>query len=102
VETPDRRLSAEGIAAIGAVAAWSAALGPEIALATKAVWSAPEQGDESPGLTVRATVDVDALGRTVAEVADDLAAQLAGSGAPYQAVVGARDQPPRSAERVSG
>lgn len=95
-------LTAEGLTAIEAAAGWSADLGPEIASVTKAHWSAPERGDAPVVLTVRATVDVDAVGRTVDDVADDLAARLAASGAPHQVVVAARDDPPRSAERGAG
>jgi hypothetical protein len=74
---------AEGLAAIEAVAAWSAALGPEVVHRSKAVWSHHE-GDESPGLEVGADVDIRTAGRTADELADDLAGRLAGSGAPYR------------------
>jgi hypothetical protein len=94
--------STEGLAAIEAVAAWSTALGPEIVLVTDTVWSGAQEGDEAPGLTVSATVDVDTLGRTVDEVADDLAARLAGSGSSYKVQIAASTAPPRSTRRVSG
>lgn len=94
--------SAEGLAAFEAVAAWSTALGPEIAPATESVWSSSREGDDASRITVSATVDVDALGRTVDEVADDLAARLAGSGASYRVQIAAGTAPPRSARRVSG
>jgi hypothetical protein len=74
---------AEGLAAIEAVAAWSAALGSEVVHRSKAVWSHHE-GDESPGLEVGADVDIRTAGRTADELADDLAGRLAGSGAPYR------------------
>lgn len=90
------------LASMEAVAGWSAALGSEIAVVTKAVWSEVREGDEPPGLTVRATVDVDAVGRTVDEVADDLAARLAGAAASYHVKIAASTDPPRSADRVSG
>jgi hypothetical protein len=95
-------LSSEGFAAFEAVAAWSTALGPEVVAATESVWSSSREGDDASGLTVSATVDVDTLGRTVDEVADDLAARLAGSGASYRVQIAASAAPPRSARRVSG
>jgi hypothetical protein len=91
---------ADGLAAIEAVAGWSAALGPEVALESKAVWS-KQEGEESPGLTVAAYVDVDAAGRTVEVMADDLVARLAGFGVPYHVEVVAMDRRGR-AERTSG
>jgi hypothetical protein len=74
---------AEGLAAIEAVAAWSAALGPEVVHRSKAVWIHRE-GDESPGLEVEADVDIRTAGRTADELADELAGRLAGSGVPYR------------------
>jgi hypothetical protein len=79
-------LPAEGLAAIEAVADWASAIGPETNLESTAVWSR-ERADKSPALTVRANIDGDTAGRTVDELADDLATRLAGSGAPYQVQV---------------
>lgn len=91
---------ADGLAAIEAVAGWSTALGPEVVVESTAVWST-QDGEESPGLTVAAQVDVDAAGRTVDEMADDLAGRLAGSGAAYRVEIVGMDRRGR-AERMSG
>jgi hypothetical protein len=73
----------EAVAAMGAAAGWSADLGPDTVLESKAVWWA-DPDSPRPRLLVRVEVDLDRAGRSAGEVADELAAMLGATASPYE------------------
>jgi hypothetical protein len=73
----------EAVAAMGSVAAWSALLGPDIVVESRATWWTPPDS-QRPRLQVQVDIDLDLAERTADDVADELAAIFDATAAPYE------------------